>query len=1015
VLPHADYTRTRLQQLAQRMHRLIYPEVRRVENLQISPAVDRIDYPAAQRLPYRPVKLGAQLGPLWATFWFRGQVAVPREWRGSRVDLLWISHSEATLWRNGQPVQGLNHDPTGWDRSTRPEAVLVERARGGESVAFQIEMACNRPFGAPMQRTVEHLSPFVLDRCDIARFDPEAWELYHDFLVLQQLEADLAKEGAAADRSWAGELLAELNRFANFYDAADRRTWPAARRILRRLYTRRSATQTHELSAIGHAHLDTAWLWPIAETHRKCVRTFTNQLDLMRQYPDFRFAASQAYQYEYIRTAHPRLFRRIAAAVRRGQWIPVGGTWVEPDCNLPSGESLVRQFLFGQRFFERFFGKRCSELWNPDVFGYNGQLPQIMRGAGIGRFLTQKLSWNRFNKPAHHTFVWQGIDGSEVLAHFPPADTYNATASVAELRRSMRDYKDHDRSRHAFLLFGHGDGGGGPTREMIEVLRRARDLQGLPRTRMRSSEQFFERLERDYQDHRTITGELYFEYHRGTYTSQAHIKRANRRSEQLLHDVELLSSWRHVENAGRGYPARQLGQLWKQLLVQQFHDILPGSSIAQVYDDAKQVFAEIDRAGSQLRDRAARALIGPANAATLSAINTTAFRRSQVVSTPRGRLVYVQLDGHAIGSIAACPDEARLRQQGNRTLVLENRHLSARLAPDGRLLRLIHKASGREALAAPGNVLEIYEDRPTAFDAWDIDPFHLETGKPCPAATSWAIRRDDRLRVEIEFERRIGKRSHMRQTVRLDADSPYLEFHTEVDWQESHALLKVAFPANVRSMNATYEMQFGSVERPTHFNTSHDLARFEVPAHRWVDLGEHGFGVALLSDCKYGFSTLGGTMRMSLLRAPKMPDPQADRGAHTFAYALMPHSGTWQEAGVVAAAACFNAPVLLFPGKAQPRRLIEVDDANLVLDTIKRAEDDSDLVLRFYEAHGARGTARLRFGFPVRKARYANLLEDPGKSLALRHDRCALPYRPFEIITLRVSPMLGARSRERSG
>ena len=509
---------------------------------------------------------------------------MPERWQGERVDLLWVSHSEATLWEGGRALQGLNTSPDG----ARVDAMLRPAAAAGERLDLRVELACNGLFGE-LPRPYASREPVVLDRCQIARFDPRAWRLHHDFDVLRRLEAEHAN---GLDPTWAGELLYELNRVCNVWSEHDPATWDEAEAILAPLLERRNATVTHELSAIGHAHLDTAWLWPLAESYRKAVRSFSSQVAYMDRYPEFRFACSQAQQYDWIRRRNPELYGRIRARVESGQWLPVGGTWVEPDCNLPSGESLVRQFLHGQRYFEREFGRRCPEFWNPDVFGYNGQLPQIMRGAGIGRFLTQKLSWNRFNPPAHHTFTWQGIDGSQVLAHFPPADTYNATAEVAELRRSVRDYKDHDRSHRSLLVFGYGDGGGGPTPDMLETLRRARDLQGLPRTTITTSDEFFTALEADARDLPAILGELYFEYHRGTYTSQAAVKLGNAQGERALHDAEFLAAVA-MREAGAAYPAERLDELWKLLLLNQFHDILPGSSIGLVYEDAARDHAAV--------------------------------------------------------------------------------------------------------------------------------------------------------------------------------------------------------------------------------------------------------------------------------------------------------------------------------------------------------------------------------------------------------------------------------------
>ncbi|MBA2460541.1 MAG: alpha-mannosidase, partial [Actinobacteria bacterium] len=706
--------------------------------------------------------------------------------------------------------------------------------------------------------------------------------------------------------------------------------------------------------------------------------------------PEYRFACSQAQQYAWVEEQAPELWEEIIARVDAGGWVPVGGTWIEPDCNIPSGESLLRQFLHGQRFFEQKLGRRCLEFWNPDVFGYNGQLPQIMREGGVGRFLTQKLSWNRFNRPEHHTFTWQGIDGSEVLAHFPPADTYNAEATVAELRRNVADFKDHEHSRMSMLGFGHGDGGGGPTREMIETLLRARDLQGLPRTAMRSSDEFFEALEAGPGEPPTILGELYFEYHRGTYTTQARTKRGNRRCEVALHDAEFLAT-----AAGGEYPRAELDGLWKLLLLNQFHDILPGSSIRLVYEDAERDLAKVEAGANAICD-AALASIGT------GPVNTIGFARREVARAPDGELRVVEAPPYGPGAVVA---EDLVLKQHNVSLdglVLENAYLRVELAADGTVVSVFERSSNRETLAAPGNRLELYDDRPVAFEAWDIDPFHLETRRDSPPATSWAVVLDSPLRAEVAFERSIGEASTMRQVVRLDAGSRRLEFHTRVDWHEDGKLPKVCFPLAVRAPNATYEMQYGYAERPTHYSTSHDRARYEVPGHRFADLSEHGFGAALLTDCKYGYSCYGNELRISLLRAPKSPDPEADMGRHEFAYALLPHAGGWREAGVVAEAARFNVPLRWGESvvSTQSRSFASVDDPNLVLDTIKRAEDSDALVLRLYEAHGARGTARVRVGLPFESARRANALEDAGEQLEVDGDEIVVPYRPHEIVTV---------------
>lgn len=1017
MLRHPDYTRRRIAQLSDRIKAHIHPNPRSLDELLVAgPIAERIGFEQAMQLDYRPAELGMQLAPPWHTFWFQASVRFPAEWDGRRVDLLWNTHSENTLWIDGRAIQGMNAG----ENQARPDATLTNRAEGGSTMRFALETACNKNFGVGSGgKKFAHISDFVLDRAEVAAFNPLAWELYYDLHILVSLEADLSQEKGNIDPSFAGELLYELNRFANEIDETDSATWPAAHKILKNLYQNAPAGIVHELSAIGHAHIDTAWLWPLAETTRKCQRSFGTATAYMAEYPEYKFACSQAYQYHTIEHHDPDLFERIKQAHARGQWICVGGTWIEPDCNIPSGESLIRQFLYGQRYFEKHFGRRCREFWNPDVFGYNGQLPQIMRHCDVSRFLTQKLSWNYFNQPHFHTFNWTAVDGTTVLAHFPPADTYNAHADVKQLRFNAHNYKDADRSRHSLMLFGHGDGGGGPTREMLEHLRRAANLQGLPRTRIRSSDEFFDLLESETRDRLNIIGELYFELHRGTYTSQALTKRNNRYGEVVLHNLELLASIAH-RTGTYAYPHETLDKLWHTLLLNQFHDILPGSSITQVYKDAKAQFEAFFQTADRLLQDLLANFSSPATGPR--PINTIAFCRRELSARPDGTRVTVEADGIGPARIIDNTDPVSLAQTDS-GYTLENQNLRAVLDHSGRMTSLIEKASGRESLDGAGNVFELYDDRPTRWDAWDVEPPHLETGRPVAEADSSRIIQEGPESAQVEFSAPVGKASRLTFVVRLESFARRLEVHCRVDWHEDHKFLKVAFPIKVVAMNATYEMQFHAVERPTHANTPFDLAKFEVPGHRWADLSEHGFGVALLTESKYGFSTQGNRLYLSLLRAPKHPDPEADQGMHEFAFALYPHVGGRQQGGVVAEAMRFNHPILWTegsspaskPGEPKPqdgassvfddpsgRPWFEIDDENLVLDTVKKAEDDDGLILRFYEAHGGRGSATFRTTLPFTTACYCNGLEDEGEPIAFREGELTLPYQPWKIITVKL-------------
>jgi alpha-mannosidase len=1005
---YETYTRARLAQVARRLERAIYPDVSPASRIEIAGPTGRIGFEAAQSLDYRPVSLGEPLGPLWSTYWVKVTAEVPADWRGSRVDLHWDSLSEALLRLGGRTAQGLNIG--------RNEAPLTERAAGGETLTFEIEVACNRAFGA-QEDGHPPAEPYRLAACEIRRFDPEAWALFHDFEVLRQLEADRTPAQTsrstgglagrlvrpALDTTWAGKLLHRLNEVCNLIDPEDRATWPAARAILAELLSIRNGGVAHELSAIGHAHIDTAWLWPIEETWRKCQRSFANVLALMDDYPDFKFACSQAAQYAVIEAMDPDLFARIKAKAAAGQWIPIGGSWVEPDCNLPSGEAMCRQFLYGQRYFERTFGARARTFWNPDVFGYAGQLPQLMREAGMDRFLTQKLSWNRFTSPPHHSFHWRGLDGSAVLTHFPPADTYTGVADIEELRYHGANYKDADRTAEALYLFGHGDGGGGPDAGMVERLARTRDLLGVPRSATRAPDDFFERLEADAGALATIEGELYFEYHRGTYTSQSEVKRLNRLAEGRLQDLEYVATARGL--AGLEAPSRAAVEaLWRVLLVNQFHDILPGSSIAEVYERTRPELTTLTDEASGLTQSLLQGL-GGAPAAAATPVNTIGFARAEVAAKPGGDLVFVEAAPFSAGRLSAADDRVSLTRLADGGLRLENGQLTVVLTPNGAVISLVHRATGREALAGEANRFVLFDDRPTAYEAWDIDPFALETGREVASDVAFEILSEGPLRAELKFERPIGKASRLTQIIRLDAASGALAFDTTIDWRERRTLLKAVFPIACQAPRATYETLFGAVERPTHANTDADAAQYEVPGHSWADLSEPGFGVSLLSNARYGFSTFGHVMSLSLQRGTMSPDRMADIGVHRFAYALYPHAGDWRDAGTVAQAARFNRPLLWMDGApadvlAQP--LASATPANVVIDTIKPAEDGDGWIARLYESHGAATRARLSFGVPVARIGMSNTLEDDLGALAIEQGACALTLRPFQIATLRL-------------
>jgi len=943
-----------------------------------------ISYADAVRGEFAPIAVGDAWGPPWSTTWFHVRGSVPHAWAGQKVvalfDLGFLAQTgftcEALAWKDGEPWRGV--DP---NHSWLP--IL------GSEVDFYLEAAANPtatlagPDPAPSMIALRE-SPdpaFNLYAAELRIQDEVARKLALDFKVA----LDLAE--ALPDGSPRREILDALDRFADTNDP----------KVLSDMMSMR-ATATHLISAVGHAHIDTAWLWPIRETRRKCARSFSTQLALMDEYPDYRFACSQAVQYLWMKESYPTIYEGIRAKVAAGQWEPVGGMWVEPDCNLPSGESLARQLLHGKRFFMREFGYEPKDVWLPDVFGYPASLPQLIAAAGSRFFLTQKLSWNETNKPAHHTFMWEGIDGTRIFTHFPPADTYNGDFSAREVHRSAANFKDHDRSSRSLYLYGRGDGGGGPDPEMIESARRLMHLPGAPGIDLSRAADFFEAASTESHDLTTWVGELYFELHRGTYTTQARTKLLNRRAEQALREAEMWS----VATA-HDYPANELDAAWKQLLTNQFHDILPGSSIDWVYEDAERELRAVIETAAGIASTSVERLVGAGDDPMVFNVNSHA-RREVVDLGDRLALVEAPSCGWAAVDPAAVTHEEPVVVAEGR---MENELLCVQWDERGLLTSILDKAADREVLArgAKGNLLQLYEDNPSRWDAWDIDSDYQKHGVDLVEMSRQDVEIAGGLRGAVRFTREFG-RSRISQRMVLDAGSRVLRFECEVDWQEDHKLLKVAFPVAVHSARATYEIQFGHVERTTHTNTSWDQARFEVCAHRWADLGEAGYGVALLNDCKYGYDIRGSVMRLSLLRAPTHPDPTADRGSHQFTYALMPHPGDFREAGVIAAAEDLNAPLRIARGSAklESRSLIEVDTPQVIVETVKRAEDSDAAVVRLYEAWGGRTRARLRVTLPAMRATLCDLLERELSEVPVRNGVIDLHLAPFKILTLKLEP-----------
>lgn len=962
--------------------------------------------PAAEALrqEFAPQEQGAWWGRPWGTTWFRVRGEVPKGWGerpGTAVEVV------VDLGFNGTDP-GFQCEGIAW----RPDATIIKaispRNRhvplkllgGGLSIDFYVEAAANpdvannwtfapTPLGDKATAGSDPL--YRLGRIALAELDETVWELQQDVWTLSGLMHELP-----AELPRRHEILRALERMMDVMDPDDvAGTASAGREALKEVLGRPAYASAHQLVATGHAHIDSAWLWPVRETIRKCARTFSNVIALMDEYPDFVFSCSSAQQFAWIKEFYPELFVRIREKVKSGQFVPVGGMWVESDTNMPGGEAMVRQFLEGKLFFLEEFGIDCEEAWLPDSFGYSAALPQIVRSAGSRWFLTQKISWNQVNRMPHHTFNWEGVDGSRVFTHFPPVDSYNAELSARELAHAERNYRDHGRGSISLVPFGHGDGGGGPTREMIAAAHRTADLEGSPKVRLGSAREFFLEAEADYTGLPVWVGEMYLELHRGTYTSQARTKAGNRRSEHLLREAELWCSTAAVR-AGDSYeyPAAELKRLWRLVLLQQFHDILPGSSIAWVHQDAERNYAAVARDLERLIAHAAVTLLGEGDTEFL--LNATPHERSGVPALAAAPPVAAEV-----------PVEVTEADGG---YVLDNGIIRAVLDGNGLLTSLMDHATGREAIAPGefGNHLELHRDTPNEWDAWDIDEFYRRNVTPVTEARSVTLERGGWDAVVV-VERLVGS-SAITQRIRLAAGAESLSISTAVDWQEREKLLKIGFPFDVRAERSAAEIQFGHVFRPTHVNTSWEAAKFEVCAHRWIHVGEPGYGVAVSNASSYGHDVSrsvradGGTtttVRVSLLRAPKFPDPDADRGRHVLDVTVRPAAAI---ADAVEEGYRTNLSPRLVKGGHGAQPLFTVYNQSIVVESVKLAEDGSgDVVLRLYESVGERSFGIVMANFPSVGVHAVDLLERPSETpgVVAGSDTVELALRPFQLVTLR--------------
>ncbi len=971
---------------------------------------------------YRPFAVGERWGRAWSTWWFEIVGRIPSEWAGRTVELLidpgfqgdWPGNQAEGMIRtpSGDPVKGI-HPRNRYVRLGNPVS-------GGERVHFFLEAAANpdiladdfvpTPLGD--KRTAPRTPLYTFRSADLAVFEQSVWDLRFDVEVLFQLLKELPEEEPRRQ-----EILRALERSLDVLALDDIvGTAEAARAELVDVLSRPASASAHRLAAIGHAHIDSAWLWPLRETKRKVARTFSNVLALVQDYPDFRFAASSAQQYAWVKEHHPQVWSGIKEAIASGHWFVVGGQWVEPDGNLPGGEAMVRQITQAMRFFERELGTSPDGIWLPDSFGYTAAFPQIAVLAGMKWFLTQKLSWNQTNVFPHHTFWWEGIDGTRIFTHFPPIDTYTSTLEGEELHHAVRQFREKGRATTSLVPFGYGDGGGGPTREMMERQRRVRSVEGSPRVEIESPDEFFEAARAEYPDAPVWVGELYLELHRGTFTSHAREKRGNRLSEHLLREAEFI--WTAAALEGADYPYEELDRLWQDTLLQQFHDILPGSSISWVHQDNEEMYRETHRMLERVIERG-REAVGASGAV----LNVSDRDRRALALDGGGHplgLVDVPASGWAPMRLVEPVNPVALERDAEGGFILDNGLVRVTVDARGLIVSVWDEDAERELIPVDrvANLLQLHEDLPNAWDAWDIDAHYRNSVRDLVEVDEMHADDESLLRAVVRVRRSFSS-STVEQTIALHADDPRVYLGVDLEWAEQEKLLKVSLPFEVRAQMHSAEIQFGHVDRPTHTNTSWEDARFEVMAHRWIHVGEPGYGIGVANAGTYGHDVTravgdsGETqteVRLSLVRAARVPDPDQDRGHHRFDYVI--HPGASIE-DITTTGYEENLPILL-PVKPDPaartRSLVQIDNPGVRLEAIKLADDRSgDVVVRVYEAVGQRSKAVLRFDFPVDDVDEVDLRERP-LSMDLPHarvlDTCGrtvrVELRPFEILTLRI-------------
>ncbi|NOU65564.1 alpha-mannosidase [Paenibacillus sp. LMG 31461] len=991
-----------------------------------------------------------QIGDRWngrdVYYWLAADLFIPAEWKGKKVLGRFKlgqtgegtnSGFESLLFLNGEPYQGVdsNHD----------EVFFQEDVIGSEvKLRFRLWSGLG---GYQSSRVMESR----LELAAICWLDEACDDLYYTAKAL--LETIRMLDERRPERHELLTMLDQAFLLLDWSRPGSDAFYNSVARTQEQLQTALSSMpKLHSVvvQCIGHTHIDVAWLWQLKHTREKAARSFSTVLRLMEQYPEYIFLQTQPQLYEYIKSDYPDIYERIKERVKEGRWEAGGAMWLEADCNLASGESLVRQLLYGTRFFREEFGVECKYLWLPDVFGYSWALPQILRKSGIESFMTTKISWNQYNRMPHDTFMWRGIDGTEVLTHFMTTPdpgssegafyyTYNGKVTPSSVQGIWDAYRDKALNSSLLLAYGFGDGGGGVNREMLEMRRRLDQIPGIPAVKTGRADDYFTELQQQVANSNsyvhTWDGELYLELHRGTYTSQAYNKLMNRKLELLYRETEWLQVMSSLLNdsahAANGESSSLLYEGWKIILRNQFHDIIPGSSIREVYEDSRIEYSEAHAIGDKVWKQSASYLTDSKQGCEVVVFNSSPWEQTDIVCLPEGegwldahnRPLEAQLvDGKMWVKVEEVPSMGyTVIRQADRAdtymqKVKENpftKLAHGLITPfyeiewnaSGQIERLYDRIEKREIIAEgqTGNRFEVFEDKPKGrHEAWDIDIFYTEKKQEVACLTRIEVTDMGTLAAIVRFEW-----SYMDSTVVQDmvlyADNRRIDFKTQVNWHEPRKLLKVAFPVRIRATEATYDIQFGNVKRPTHWNTSWDYARFETVGHQWADLSERGYGVSLLNDCKYGYDIKDHVMRLTLIKSAMVPDATADIGEHHFTYSLLPHAGDWYDGKTMQSAWSLNNPLTYVSGTPEKAAfsMFRLSCEHVMIDAVKAAEDQDAVILRIHEFAGISGQLEISSDAKIASWQECDLLE---RSQGELHEdaRICVQMKPYEIKTFMI-------------